>query len=306
MTSISANLVKDLREKTSAAIMDCKKALIETNGDFEAAVDWLRTKGLSAAAKKSSRIAAEGLVAIAVSGKVGTAVEVNSETDFVALNEKFQALVSEISALSLNAHNIDELKQLKMSSGNSVVDGIVDAVATIGENISLRRSARLEVQDGVVSHYVHNAVSGNLGKIAVLVALESTGDKEKLAALGKQIAMHVAAAKPVSLDTTGVDAVLLEREKQIFAEQSRASGKPESIIDKMVEGRIRKFYEEIVLLEQIFVIDGKTKIADLVSAASKDVGAEVKLTNFVRFELGDGIEQENKDFAAEVAAITNK
>ncbi len=306
MTSISANLVKDLREKTSAAIMDCKKALIETNGDFEAAVDWLRTKGLSAAAKKSSRIAAEGLVAIAVSGKVGTAVEVNSETDFVALNEKFQALVSEISALSLNAHNIDELKQLKMSSSNSVVEGIVDAVATIGEHISLRRCERLEVKDGVISHYIHNAVSGNLGKIAVLVALESTGDKEKLAALGKQIAMHVAAAKPVSLDTTGVDSSLLEREKQIFAEQSRASGKPENIIDKMVEGRIRKFYEEIVLLEQIFVIDGKTKISDLVAAASKDVGAEVKLTNFVRFELGDGIEQENKDFAAEVAAITNQ
>ena len=303
MTVISASLVKDLREKTGAGMMDCKKALIEAAGDFEAAVDWLRTKGLAAAAKKAGRVASQGLVSAIVNGKTAAVVEVNSETDFVALNDKFQALVSEISNLALKASDIDDLKNQKTSSGKSVADTVVEAVATIGENIALRRSARLTVEHGVIAPYIHNIVSGNMGKIAVLVALESTGDEAKLATLGKQIAMHVAAAKPIALDTSGVDAEIVERERAIFIEQTKDSGKPENIIEKMVEGRIRKFYEEIVLLEQVFVMDGKTKIKEVIENAAKEIGAPIVLKNFVRFELGEGIEQEEKDFAAEVAAV---
>jgi elongation factor Ts len=304
MTAISANLVKDLREKTGAGMMDCKRALTETAGDFEAAIDWLRAKGLSAAAKKAGRVAAEGLVAAVVEGKNGVAVEVNSETDFVALNDKFQALVSEIAKLALGANDIEELKTIKTASGKNVEESVVEAVATIGENISLRRSARLSVNNGVIASYLHNVVTGNLGKIAVLVALESTGDATKLNTLGRQIAMHIAAAKPVALDQSGVDFELVEREKSIFVEQSKASGKPDNIIEKMVEGRIRKFYEEIVLLEQVFVIDGKTRIKEVIENASKDIGASIVLKDFVRFELGEGIEQEETDFAAEVAAVS--
>ena len=303
MTVISASLVKDLRENTGAGMMDCKKALTETAGDFEAAIDWLRTKGLAAAAKKAGRVASEGLVAATVDGKVAAVVEVNSETDFVALNDKFQAIVSEVSKLSLKASDIDALKALNMSGGKNVADTIVEAIATIGENISLRRCARLTVETGVIASYVHNVVVDNMGKIAVLVALESTGDAAKLNTLGRQIAMHIAAAKPVSLDTTGVDAELVERERAIFVEQTKDSGKPENIIEKMVEGRIRKFYEEIVLLEQVFVIDGKTRIKEVIENAAKEIGAPVILKDFVRFELGEGIEQEEKDFAAEVAAV---
>jgi elongation factor Ts len=306
MTVISASLVKDLREKTGAGMMDCKKALIETAGDFEAAVDWLRTKGLAAAAKKSGRVASQGLVAAVVDGKTAAAVEVNSETDFVALNDKFQALVSEISNLALKASDTDQLKALVTSTGKNVEDTVIEAIATIGENIALRRSVRLSVDNGVIVPYIHNIVAGNMGKIAVLVALESTGDVVKLNALGKQIAMHVAASKPIALDTSAVDPEIVMRERAIFIEQTKDSGKPENIIEKMVEGRIRKFYEEIVLLEQVFVMDGKTRIKEVIENAAKEIGAPIVLKAFVRFELGEGIEQEATDFAAEVAAVAGK
>lgn len=307
MAEITASLVKDLREKTGAGMMDCKKALQECGGDFEVAVDWLRKKGLAAAAKKSSRVAAEGLVAVAVAGTKGAVVELNSETDFVARNDKFQTLVNTIVNLELTTG--DDLETLKNAAypdtGRTVVEEIADHVGVIGENMNLRRVAFLSVEQGVVVSYMHNAVVPNLGKIGVLVALESTGDTAKLQALGKQIAMHIAAAKPEALTTAEVDADALARERQIFSDQARASGKPDSIIEKMVEGRIRKYYEEVVLLEQVFVIDGKTKIADVLVQAASDVGAPVQLTAFARIALGEGIEQEKTDFAQEVAAVAN-
>ena len=299
---ISATLVKDLREKTGAGMMDCKKALTEANGDFEAAIDWLRKKGLSAAAKKAGRVAAEGLVAAVVHGTVGAVVEVNSETDFVARNDKFQSLVSSIANLATSVHDIDALNASKTSSGKTVEAEVIEHIATIGENLSLRRMSNISVSDGVVGLYVHNAIIDGLGKIAVLIALESMGDKAKLSTLAKQIAMHVAAAKPHALNVETLDQALIAREREIFFEQSRASGKPDNIIEKMVEGRIRKFYEEAVLLEQVYVIDGKTKIREVIDAASKECGAPITLKSFVRFELGEGIEQNKTDFAAEVAA----
>ena len=303
MNMISANLVKDLREKTGAGMMDCKKALTETSGDFEAALDWLRTKGLAAAAKKAGRIASEGLVAAVIDGKVGAAVELNSETDFVARNEIFQKLVSNVAALALKNADIEQLKLAKMPSGKTAEEEVVEHIATIGENLSLRRVEQITVTNGVIASYIHNNVADGLGKIGVLVALESTGDVSKLNALGKQIAMHVAAARPQALKIEEVDPKLVEREKAIFTEQSRDSGKPDNIIEKMVEGRIRKFYEEVVLLEQVFVIDGKTKIREVIENTSKEIGAPITLSAFVRYELGEGIEQEEKDFAAEVAAV---
>lgn len=298
---ITAGLVKDLREKTGVGMMDCKKALMETNGDFEAAVDWLRKKGLSTAAKKAGRVAAEGIVAAMVDGNTAAIVEVNSETDFVARNDKFQSLVSDIVKLAIKHTDIDTLKADKMGSGKTVEEEVVEHVATIGENLHLRRMANIKITDGVIASYVHNAVVDGLGKIAVLVALESSGDKTKLATLAKQIAMHVAAAKPQSLDIDNMDPSLVAREREIFFEQSRASGKPDNIIEKMVDGRIRKFYEESVLLEQVFVIDGKTKISDVIAYSAKELGASVVLKSFIRFELGEGIEQNKKDFASEVA-----
>lgn len=300
---ITAALVKDLREKTGAGMMDCKKALIETNGDFENAVDWLRTKGLAAAAKKAGRIAAEGLVAASVDGTTGAIVELNSETDFVARNEKFQGLVSAITKLALKAKDIGSLKAAAMPSGKTVEEEVTENIATIGENLSLRRVESLSVSDGVVASYVHNSVSEGMGKIAVLIALESTGDKAKLSALGRQIAMHAAATRPQSLNIESVDQTIVTRERDIFFEKSRASGKPDNIIEKMVEGSIRKFYEEVVLLEQIFVMDNKSKISEVVANAAKELGTAVTLKAFARFELGEGIEQEEKDFAAEVAAV---
>lgn len=300
---ITASLVKDLREKTGAGMMDCKKALTETNGNFEDAVDWLRKKGLSAAAKKSGRVAAEGLTAVFVDGLAGSAIEVNSETDFVARNEQFQSMVSGISKLAINAADIDSLKSAQMPSGRNVEEEIVENIATIGENLSLRRMDVIRVNDGVIASYIHNAVADGVGKIAVLVALESNGDKNKLSVLGKQIAMHIAAARPQSLNVESLDQSLIARERDIFFEQSRASGKPDNIIEKMVDGRIRKFYEEAVLLEQVFVIDGKTKIKDVIESAAKEMNASIILKSFVRFELGEGIVQEEKDFAAEVAAV---
>lgn len=307
MAEITASLVKDLREKTGAGMMDCKKALQECNGDFEVAVDWLRKKGLAAAAKKSSRVAAEGLVAAAVSGKKGALVELNSETDFVARNESFQTLVQTIVNLALSTDgDIEALKNASYpGTGRTVTEEVANHVGVIGENMSLRRVVTLSVEQGAVVSYVHNAVVPNLGKIGVLVALESTASSEKLQTLGKQLAMHIAAAKPEALTSAEVDAEALAREKQIFSDQARASGKPDSIIEKMVEGRIRKYYEEVVLLEQVFVIDGKTKISEVLELAGKEAGAPITLKAFARFSLGEGIEQEKTDFAQEVAAAAN-
>ncbi|WP_114391780.1 translation elongation factor Ts [Oleisolibacter albus] len=305
MAEITASLVKDLREKTGAGMMDCKKALNETQGDLEAAIDWLRKKGLAAAAKKAGRVAAEGLVGVASTGTVGAAVEVNAETDFVARNETFQAYVSKVTELALAGNgDAEALKAVAFpGTGRTVAEELTHLVATIGENMNLRRAAKLSVTDGVVATYVHNALVAGLGKIGVLVALESTGDKAKLAELGKQLAMHIAAARPEALDIADVDTSALDRERAVLSEQARASGKPEEIIAKMVEGRIRKYYEEVVLLEQVYVIDGETKVRKVIENAAKAVGAPVKLTGFVRFVLGEGIEKEASDFAAEVASM---
>lgn len=306
MAEITAQMVKDLRDSTSAGMMDCKKALTETNGDMEAAVDWLRKKGLSAAAKKSGRVAAEGLVAVAASGKMAVAVEVNAETDFVARNDAFQAFAMNASKVALET-GVADIEALKgkdyPATGRNVQDELTQIIATIGENMNLRRLAALSVTNGVVASYVHNAIAPNLGKIGVLVALESTADEGKLMALGKQIAMHVAAARPEALNIADVDTKALDRERAVLSDQARASGKPEDIIAKMVEGRLRKYYEEVVLLEQVYVVDGESKIKDVVAKASKDLGAEVKLTGFVRYQLGEGIEKAADDFAAEVAKM---
>lgn len=306
MAEITAALVKELREKTGAGMMDCKKALIENQGDVEAAVDWLRKKGLAAAAKKAGRTAAEGLVGVATEGSRGAIVEVNAETDFVARNEKFQEFVSQAARLALEKGGaLEALAQADYpGTGRTVSEELTQLIATIGENMSLRRSQGLVVEKGVVSSYVHNQISEGLGKIGVLVALESEGDSEKLNAFGRQLAMHIAAANPVAVDRDSIDASLLERERQILIDQARASGRPEEIIEKMVEGRLRKYYEEVCLLEQVFVIDGENKVQAAVEAAGKDAGAPVKVTGFVRFQLGEGIEKEESDFAAEVAAAT--
>jgi elongation factor Ts len=303
MAEITAALVKELREKTGAGMMDCKKALGETGGDLEAAVDWLRKKGLSAAAKKASRVAAEGLVGAVAEGKIGALVEVNSETDFVGRNESFQGFVRAVAGLALQSDDVEKLKTMQVpGAGRSVADQLTHLVATVGENMSLRRAARLEVANGAVVSYVHNQAAPGLGKIGVLVALESTGDAAKLAAAGKPLALHVAAANPLYLDTGSVDAGALDREREVLREQARASGKAEEIIDKMVEGRLRKYYEETVLLEQVSVIDQETRISKLVEQLGKEVGAPVTLAGFVRYALGEGIEKKESDFAAEVAA----
>ena len=304
MAEITASLVKELREKTGAGMMDCKKALNETNGDLEAAVDWLRTKGLAAAAKKAGRVAAEGLIGVAVSGTKGALVEVNSETDFVAKNEIFQGFVRTVTEIALEkGDNLDAISNAAYPGGEgTVAEQLTQNIANIGENQSLRRAGTLEVSQGVVAGYVHNAIAPGIGKIGVLVALESAGDAAKLEALGKQIAMHVAAVSPLALDETGIDADVLERERAIAAEKAAASGKPAEIVNKMVEGALRKFKEEVVLVSQVFVIDGKTKVGDVVAQAGKDVGAPVALKGFLRFQLGEGIEKQTSDFAAEVAA----
>jgi len=308
MAEITATLVKDLRETTGAGMMDCKKALTETNGDMEAAIDWLRTKGLSAAAKKSGRVAAEGLVTVASSGTKAVALEVNAETDFVGRNDKFQAFVLEAANVAL-ASGVDDIEALKgqnyTGTGRTVGDELTQLIATVGENMNLRRMTQLSISQGAIASYVHNAVAPNLGKIGVLVALESAADESKLAALGKQIAMHIAAARPEALSVADVDASALEREKNILSEQARASGKPEAIIEKMVEGRLRKYYEEVVLLEQIYVVDGETPIKDVVAKAGKELGAPVTLKGFVRYQLGEGIEKTESDFAAEVASMAS-
>ncbi len=304
MAEITASLVKELREKTGAGMMDCKKALNETQGDLEGAVDWLRKKGLAAAAKKSGRVAAEGLVAVATAGTKGAVVEVNAETDFVARNDKFQAFAAKAAELALtSAGDVEALKAATYpGTSHTAQDELTSLIATVGENMNLRRAVTLSVSAGVVVSYVHSAIAPGLGKIGVLVALESTGDTAKLADLGKQIAMHIAAARPDALDIADVDSSSLERERSVLAEQARASGKPENIIEKMVEGRVRKYYEEVCLLEQTYVIDGETKVRKVVENAAKDIGAPVKVTAFTRFALGEGIEKAQSDFAAEVAA----
>nr|WP_315384373.1 translation elongation factor Ts [uncultured Sphingomonas sp.] len=303
MAEITAAAVKELREKSGAGMMDCKKALSETNGDMEAAADWLRAKGLAAAAKKSSRTAAEGLVGLAVAGTKGVAVEVNSQTDFVAKNEIFQNFVRETTALALEAgDDVAALKGTKMASGQTVDEALTANIATIGENQVLRRAKKVEVAKGAVIPYVHNAAAPGLGKIGVLVALESQAGVDVLEPLGKQLAMHIAAAFPLALDESGLDQDVLARERAIAAEKASESGKPAEIIEKMVDGAVKKFAKENALLSQLFVMDGKTPVSDVIAKAAKDSGSAIVLKDYVRFQLGEGIEKEESDFAAEVAA----
>jgi elongation factor Ts len=305
MSNVTATMVKDLRDKTGAGMMDCKSALAETNGDVEAAIDWLRKKGLSKAAKKSSRVAAEGLIGVAVNGDAGALVEVNAETDFVARNDTFKEFVKQAADLALLAGgDVDKLLAHPHTPGGaSVRETATELVAKIGENISVRRTIALSVNPGVVATYVHNASSPELGKIGVLVALKSTADKTKLAALGKQLAMHIAAAAPLALTAEHLSPEVIARERAIHADLARQSGKPENVIEKMIEGRMRKFYEEAVLLSQTFVIDGETQISKVLEKASKDLGAPVTIEAFVRFAVGEGIEKVDGDFADEVSKM---
>ena len=304
MVQISAALVKELRNKTGAGMMDCKRALSETDADVEQAVDWLRKNGLSTAANKAGRVAAEGLVGVYVKANKGAIVEVNAETDFVARNEGFQSFVGAISQLALQHDGDIELLQAALFPGSdrSVAEELSHNIATIGENLELRRCRTCSVEDGVVASYIHSAVAPGLGKIGVLIALESSGDGDKLHALGKQIAMHIAASRPEWLAIDDVDPAVLDRERQVLSDQARTSGRPDNVIEKMVEGRLRKYYEEFVLLEQAYVIDNQMKIAKVLADAEEDTGAPVRISKFIRYTLGEGIERGASDFAAEVAA----
>lgn len=306
MAQITAKLVKELREKTGAGMMDCKKALTETGGDFEAAVDWLRTKGLSKAAKKSSRVAADGLVGTAAGENMGAVIEVNAETDFVARNEQFQQFVRDLAQIALNVgDDVEAIKKAPYPGKDRDVEAeITDLIATIGENMTLRRARKLTVREGHVASYIHSATASGLGKIGVLVAVEGDADAGLLESLGKNIAMHVAASAPLALDETGIDADMIAREKEVFAQQARESGKPENIIEKMVEGRIRKFVEESALLKQKFVLEPDQTVEAVIKKAGKEAGVTITLKAFERFALGEGIEKETQDFAAEVAAAT--
>jgi elongation factor Ts len=305
MAEITAALVKELREKSGAGMMDCKKALTENNGDIEAAIDWLRAKGISKADKKSGRTAAEGLIGIAGAGHVAVVIELNSETDFVARNDAFQDLVRGVAQVALGTDGTVEAISAATypASGKPVADTIKDAIATIGENMTLRRSAKLEVEHGVVATYIHNAAGEGIGKLGVLVALKSVGDKEVLWSLGRQVAMHIAATNPLAIRADEVDAAVAERERNVFIEQARESGKPEAIIEKMVDGRMRKFFEEVALLSQAFVINPEVTVGQAVKDAEKAAGAEIEVTGMARLLLGDGVEKEESDFAAEVAAV---
>lgn len=303
MADFSAKDVKELRERTGAGMMDSKKALQENGGDMEAAVDWLRTKGLAAAAKKAGRTAAEGLVGVAVHGTEGAAVEVNSETDFVAKNDKFQDFVSKVTEIALDTDaDIEALKAADYPGGGTVEEKLTDNIATIGENQSLRRVAKIGVGKGAVVSYVHNAVDTDLGKIGVLVALESEAGDDALQPLGKQLAMHIAAAAPQALTGDDLDPATIERERAIAQEKAAESGKPDNIVEKMVEGAIAKYRKENALMSQVFVIDNKTKIEDVIAQAAKDAGTGIVLADFVRFQLGEGIEKKEENFADEVAA----
>ncbi|KQZ99620.1 elongation factor Ts [Mesorhizobium sp. Root157] len=305
--SISAAQVKELRDLTGAGMMDCKAALAETNGDMEAAVDWLRKKGISKADKKAGRTAAEGLIGVDQGLREAAIAEVNSETDFVARNAAFQEIVSNIAKTALAYGPTEAVAAAKYpGSDKSVTDTIKDAVGTIGENLGFRRSAKLRVEHGAVATYVHNSVADNLGKLGVLVAIETTGDAHKASAFARQVAMHVAATNPLALTTDELDPVAVEREKAIFADQARQSGKPENIIEKMVEGRLRKFYEEVVLLKQAFVLNPDVTVEQALKDAEKEIGAPAKISAYLRFALGEGIEKEETDFAAEVAAAVKK
>jgi elongation factor Ts len=299
MATISATMVKDLRDKTGAGMMDCKAALNETKGDMEAAVDWLRAKGLSKAAKKAGRVAAEGLIGLAAHGNEAALVEVNSETDFVARNDTFQSMAAGIAKAALAAKgDIDKLAKAKFPGGSaSVADTIKEMIGTIGENMTLRRTAYLAAKKGAVASYMHNAMAPGLGKIGVIVALESTGDPEQIKAFGKQVAMHIAAASPQAVDVDSLDKAAVERERAVLTEQAKESGKPAAVIDKMVEGRLRKFYEEVVLLAQAFVHDPDTTVAKAVAAAEKAAGAPIKITGFYRFALGEGVDRTSDESA---------
>ncbi len=306
MATITAAMVKDLREKTGAGMMDCKQALNEAGGDMEAAVDWLRKKGLSKAAKKAGRVAAEGLIAAVTAGTKGVVVEVNSETDFVARNEQFQGLVKMIGQVALDAgSDVEAIKAAKVG-GVTVETAIADAIATIGENMTLRRAAQLSVGSGVVASYVHNAVTDGLGKMGVIVALESAGKADELAALGRQIAMHVAASNPLALDATSLDPEAVRREKGVMADKYRQQGKPEAMIEKIVESGLKTYYKEVTLLEQAFIHDSGKSVAQAVKEAEGRVGAPIKVAGFVRYALGEGIEKQESDFAAEVAAAAGQ
>lgn len=301
--AITAGMVKELREKTGVGMMDCKNALAETGGDMEAAIDWLRAKGLAKAAKKAGRVAAEGLIAVATAPGKAVMVEVNSETDFVARNADFQSLVSGIASAALATDgSLEAIGAAKLKDGATVDEALKSAIATIGENMTLRRSAMIAVKPGAVATYVHNAVASGLGKIGVIVGLESAGDQDKLAAIGRQVAMHVAAASPIAVREEEVDPAVVARERAVFTEQAKDSGKPDAIIAKMVEGRIRKFYEEVVLLAQNFVVDSEKTVGKAIAAAEADVGAPITVTEFIVFRLGEGVEKAESDFAAEVAA----
>jgi elongation factor Ts len=308
MTAITAELVKTLREKSGAGMMDCKRALTETNGDIEAAIDWLRAKGISKADKKSGRTAAEGLIGIVSAGTKAVAIELNSETDFVARNEAFQELVRGVANVAIGTDGTVEAvsRATYPATGKSVEDSIKDAIATIGENMTLRRSAMLHVEHGVVATYMHNAAGDGIGKLGVLVALKSLGDKEVLNSLGRQVAMHIAATNPLAIRPEEVDPAVAERERNVFIEQSRASGKPDNIIEKMVEGRMRKFFEEVALLSQSFVINPDITVGQAVKDAEKLAGEKIEVTGMVRLLLGEGVEKEETDFAAEVAAVAKK
>lgn len=307
MAAITAALVKELRTKSGAGMMDCKKALTENDGDINASIDWLRTKGLATAAKKSGRIAAEGLIGVSVNGNTGAIVEVNAETDFVGRNEDFQALVRNIASASMGANgDLDSLNNASYGdTGESVGETLTNAISTIGENMNIRRTDCLNVAHGIVASYIHNGVVAGLGKMGILVALESEGDTAKLEALGKQIAMHVAATSPQSISVDDLDPEIVARERTVLSDQARESGKPEAIIEKMVDGRISKFFKEVVLLEQIFVIDGENTVKQAVENAAKEMGAAIEVTGMVRYAVGEGIEKEETDFAAEVAAAVS-
>ena len=309
MAEITAALVKELREKSGAGMMDCKKALQETQGDMDAAGDWLRTKGLVKAARKADRVAAEGLVAVALRsdgpGMTGAVIELNAETDFVARNELFQQAARKVAATALDVQGgVDALATATTADGQSVQDLISNLIATIGENMMVRRSARFQVAHGAVAAYVHNAAAPELGRIGVLVAVEGQGDQAKLQELGKKVAMHVAATQPLSLSTEDLDPAAIEKERAIFTEQAQGSGKPPQVIEKMVEGRLRKFYEEVVLLKQAFVMNPDQTIEQLAAETAKAVGSPVAIRGFVRLALGEGVEKKGDDFAAEVAAMS--
>lgn len=302
MAQITAALVKELREKTSAGMMDCKKALNETDGDLNAAADWLRTKGIAKADKKASRIAAEGLVAVAISGSTGALVEVNSETDFVARNDGFQAAVLEVAQLGLTVNSNEELASAVTSGGVNVTEMFKKLVGKIGENMSFRRMSKLSVSQGVVAGYIHNAVTDGMGKIGVLVALESSGDNEKLEVLAKKIAMHVAATNPLALSENDLDSSVVEKERAMLKAEALESGKPEAIVDKMVEGRMKKFFKESVLLTQTFVMDGERSVSKVIEDEASFINSDIKMVAFSRMSLGEGIEKKEENFAAEVAA----